>query len=85
MLSQISNIDNKQYALWVNMPVDRPLRLFASEWMEMLTKTPWWLVPLFWVPILTYLLYNGNKEADALKLRVSLMFKIVEIEKDFYY
>lgn len=73
MLSQISTIDPEQYGLWVNMPVDRPLRLFESNWMEILTKTPWWLVPSFWMPILTYQLYVGNKEADALKLGVSEM------------
>lgn len=74
MVPQISLIDTEKYALWVNMPVDRPLRLFEREWMEILTKTPWWLVPLFWLPIITYLLYNGNKDADVQNIGVSYFY-----------
>lgn len=55
MLPQIPRLGDK-YDLWVNSPVDRHLRLFGPWYLECLTKTPWWLVPLFWIPCISYLL-----------------------------
>ncbi|XP_064552100.1 uncharacterized protein Fa2h [Drosophila montana] len=49
MLPQISKI-TKYYDEWVHKPVDRPLRLFGPWYLEMCTKTPWWVVPMFWIP-----------------------------------
>ncbi|XP_043866666.1 fatty acid 2-hydroxylase isoform X2 [Drosophila mojavensis] len=49
MLPQISKI-TKHYDEWVHKPVDRPLRLFGPWYLEMCTKTPWWVVPMFWIP-----------------------------------
>ncbi|XP_055390431.1 uncharacterized protein LOC129619280 isoform X2 [Condylostylus longicornis] len=57
MLRQIVNIA-ECYDEWVHKPVDRPLRLFGPWYLEMLTKTPWWLVPSFWVPSIIYILYS---------------------------
>lgn len=37
MISQIPKLGDK-YADWVNMPVDRPLKLFHSPLIESLTK-----------------------------------------------
>ncbi|EDW46757.1 dihydroceramide fatty acyl 2-hydroxylase FAH2 [Drosophila sechellia] len=51
MLPQIANITDC-YDEWVHKPVDRPLRLFEPWYLEMCTKTPWWLVPLFWIPVI---------------------------------
>lgn len=51
MLPQIANI-TKYYDEWVHKPVDRPLRLFGPWYLEMCTKTPWWVVPLFWIPVI---------------------------------
>lgn len=62
MVSQIKSL-GANYAEWVNKPVDRPLRLFDSELLEMLTKTPWWLVPGFWLPIIAYLINIGIVDA----------------------
>ncbi|XP_032589792.1 dihydroceramide fatty acyl 2-hydroxylase FAH2 [Drosophila grimshawi] len=49
MLPQIGKI-TKHYDEWVHKPVDRPLRLFGPWYLEILTKTPWWIVPAFWIP-----------------------------------
>jgi len=62
MLSQIGSI-RKDYSEWVNKPVDRPLRLFGPDWLEVLTKTPWWAVPLFWIPSILYIIKIGLHEA----------------------
>ncbi|XP_020814994.1 dihydroceramide fatty acyl 2-hydroxylase FAH2 isoform X1 [Drosophila serrata] len=51
MLPQIANL-TYCYDEWVHKPVDRPLRLFGPWYLEMCTKTPWWLVPTFWIPVI---------------------------------
>ncbi|XP_068145633.1 uncharacterized protein Fa2h isoform X1 [Drosophila tropicalis] len=51
MLPQIANI-TEHYDEWAHKPVDRPLRLFGPWYLEMCTKTPWWVVPLFWIPVI---------------------------------
>lgn len=64
MVSQIASL-GPNYAEWVNKPVDRPLRLFDTTALEMLTKTPWWLVPGFWIPIIIILIKIGINDAHG--------------------
>lgn len=54
------------YTIWINKPVDRPLRLFDTTALEMLTKTPWWLVPCFWIPIIYLIAKIGINHAHAM-------------------
>ncbi|XP_055693928.1 uncharacterized protein LOC129796178 [Lutzomyia longipalpis] len=61
MIPQIANLGSN-YVEWVNKPVDRPLRLFGPWYLEMCTKTPWYIVPLFWIPIIIYLVIRGSKD-----------------------
>lgn len=73
MLVQIPTL-GKYYVDWVNKPVDRKLRLFGPTWLENLTKTPWWVVPAFWIPAITYIIhlgvkYNLSKGSEELTLR----------------
>lgn len=65
MVMQIGGLGNN-YAHWVNKPVDRPLRLFDSTALEMLTNTPWWLVPCFWIPIIGFIAKFGINHAHAM-------------------
>jgi hypothetical protein len=58
MVQQVASL-GKTYTEWVHKPVDRPLRLFDSFWLEILSKTPWWLVPAFWVPIISFLVLSN--------------------------
>ena len=39
------------YWAWVNRPVGGHPRFFGPDWMEQLTKTPWWVVPCLWLPL----------------------------------
>lgn len=55
MVLQIHKMGDK-YAEWVNKPVDRELRLFGPSWVENMTKTPWWIVPAFWIPAIWYII-----------------------------
>lgn len=64
MLAQIGLLKDK-YSEWLNMPVDRPLRLFGSTWLEYSTKSPWWVAPLFWIPSIGYTASIGLNEAHA--------------------
>ncbi|XP_061392765.1 uncharacterized protein LOC133328233 [Musca vetustissima] len=64
MLPQIAKI-TPYYNEWVHKPVDRPLRLFGPWYLEMCTKTPWWLVPAFWIPVISTIIYNQFNESVA--------------------
>ncbi|CAL8358523.1 unnamed protein product [Lota lota] len=44
----------EQYDAWVHQPVDRPIRLFGNAFLEANTKTSWYWVPVFWLPIIFY-------------------------------
>lgn len=78
MLSQIGSLKGA-YSEWVNKPVDRPLRLFGPDFLEMLTKTPWWAVPLFWIPSILYIANVGLNDAhDKGFSSVSIIYKIPE-------
>lgn len=61
MLVQIPTL-GKHYVEWVNKPVDRQLRLFGPAWLENLTKTPWWVVPAFWIPTILYIIHVGVRQ-----------------------
>lgn len=41
----------KDYMKWVHSPVNRKLRLFDSDFVEFFSKTPWYVVPLIWIPV----------------------------------
>ncbi|KAK9892311.1 hypothetical protein WA026_019114 [Henosepilachna vigintioctopunctata] len=67
MLSQVASLGNK-YIDWVVLPVDRKLRLFENPILESLTITPWYVVPIVWIPIITYFIYMGiNKYVELTK------------------
>lgn len=55
LIPQISKLGDK-YAEWVNKPVDRPMRLFSNPVLENLSKTPWYLPPLIWIPIIAFII-----------------------------
>lgn len=58
MFWQVGSLGSN-YNKWVLSPVDRKLRLFQYDFMELMTVTPWYLVPSVWVPVSIYLMYCG--------------------------
>lgn len=50
IINQVGSLGSN-YEGWIKSPVYRPLRVFASDWMEMQTKTSVSEVILYWVPI----------------------------------
>ena len=53
---------------WVHSPVDKKLKLFQSQFLEFFSKTPWYLVPLVWLPVVIGLAYVSfaNLQNDGL-------------------
>lgn len=37
-------------------------RMFQSDFLDFFSRSPWWTVPLIWVPIASYLIYLGPKD-----------------------
>ncbi|ETN67075.1 fatty acid hydroxylase [Anopheles darlingi] len=62
MLWQIHRMPSDSYAEWVNKPVDRELRLIGPGWIENMTRTPWWIVPSFWIPAIGYIAHLGSQD-----------------------
>lgn len=58
ILGQVSSL-GENYWEWVNLPVNRKIRLFDSNLLEILTITPWYVIPLVWIPISIYFFYLG--------------------------
>ncbi|KAJ8968280.1 hypothetical protein NQ317_011081 [Molorchus minor] len=61
MLSQVGSLGHK-YKEWVLSPVDRELKLFGNPALENLTITPWYVVPLVWIPVIVYFIKTGTEQ-----------------------
>ncbi|XP_008137885.2 fatty acid 2-hydroxylase [Eptesicus fuscus] len=57
LLWQVGHLGEK-YDEWVHQPVARPIRLFYSDFIEALTKTVWYSVPVIWMPLMLYLSWS---------------------------
>ncbi|XP_054856220.1 fatty acid 2-hydroxylase [Eublepharis macularius] len=56
LLWQVGYLGEK-YDEWVHQPVDRPIRLFYSDFIESLSKTAWYMVIAVWIPVVLYLIW----------------------------
>uniref|UniRef100_A0A8D0HCP7 Fatty acid 2-hydroxylase n=1 Tax=Sphenodon punctatus TaxID=8508 RepID=A0A8D0HCP7_SPHPU len=54
LLWQVGHLGEK-YDEWVHQPVDRPIRLFHSDFIESFSKTAWYVVIAVWIPVVLYL------------------------------
>lgn len=62
LYSQISKLNKKSYLQWVHTPYVVPYtkfgmtqaRIFKSNFMERLSYTSWYIIPIFWIPIAMY-------------------------------
>eukprot|EP00193_Tetraselmis_chui_P004513 CAMPEP_0177763062 /NCGR_PEP_ID=MMETSP0491_2-20121128/6671_1 /TAXON_ID=63592 /ORGANISM="Tetraselmis chuii, Strain PLY429" /LENGTH=250 /DNA_ID=CAMNT_0019279145 /DNA_START=165 /DNA_END=917 /DNA_ORIENTATION=+ len=50
MLAQVGLL-GEHYDAWTHKPLTGAPRYFHSDLLELLTKNPWWVVPLLWVPL----------------------------------
>ncbi|CAG8656008.1 13727_t:CDS:2, partial [Gigaspora rosea] len=53
------NFSKEFYLKQIHQPRHLPYsaRLFANPMLELLTKTPWYAIPILWIPAITYYLY----------------------------
>eukprot|EP00475_Leptophrys_vorax_P014195 TRINITY_DN2059_c0_g1_i4.p1 TRINITY_DN2059_c0_g1~~TRINITY_DN2059_c0_g1_i4.p1 ORF type:complete len:296 (+),score=6.57 TRINITY_DN2059_c0_g1_i4:117-890(+) len=51
----------EDYDDWVHQPIISKTgpRLFASDFMEMFTNTHWWMIPMFWMPVVIAAEWKG--------------------------
>ncbi|VDD86861.1 unnamed protein product [Enterobius vermicularis] len=49
----------EHYWTWIHQPFDDVLRLFKSDFLESLTRTKWWVIPLVWMPIVLFYTYEA--------------------------
>jgi 4-hydroxysphinganine ceramide fatty acyl 2-hydroxylase len=63
-----SNFSKSFYLHQVHQPryLPYPARFFGPTWMEMLTRTSWYVVPLVWLPITGFLIYKSLTQQAAL-------------------
>ena len=54
MLWQVGAL-GEVYHKWVHSPVDKPLRLFQSDFVEFFSRTPWFVIPLVWLPVVLFM------------------------------
>lgn len=77
------------YQDWVHKTrVDTPVRFFEPDWMENLTFCPWWTVPLYWAPIVSWLLWTSpltNTETMALWVMGILCWPLLEYALHRYF
>jgi 4-hydroxysphinganine ceramide fatty acyl 2-hydroxylase len=63
----MENADFDEYCKWTNEPKHlinpvRPVIMFDDKISEYLSKTEWWKVPLFWVPMMLCQLYMNETD-----------------------
>jgi 4-hydroxysphinganine ceramide fatty acyl 2-hydroxylase len=48
-----------KYQQWVHVGQhkDKPLRFFHSDFLEFFTRTPWWAIPVVWLPVIAWMQY----------------------------
>mmetsp|Transcript_12377 Transcript_12377/g.23449 ORF Transcript_12377/g.23449 Transcript_12377/m.23449 type:complete len:328 (-) Transcript_12377:2512-3495(-) len=57
-----SKLSLEQYVDFINSPfhVDTSVRIFDSAFLEPFSKTPWYVIPIFWLPISFYYLVTSG-------------------------
>ena len=73
ILGQLDQLGDK-YFEWVHQPEEHHIRLFQSDICEYLSKSPWWLVPLIWVPITCLAFYYSYQNISTQSEIVYLPF-----------
>lgn len=54
MFWQVGDLKEK-YNEWLEIPTDRPLRLFKHDIAEYFSNTSWYIVPILWLPVAGYM------------------------------
>jgi hypothetical protein len=57
---QVPKLGDK-YFNWVHVPVDTHMRLFQSDFVEYFSQCAWYIVPMFWIPVMLVLITLSYK------------------------
>jgi len=74
----------EDYMKWCNSPVDRNLRLFDSDFVEYFTKTPWYMIPVLWLPVILALSYLSINELYA-SVSSGGFSRLVSPDTEYFY
>lgn len=66
MIPQIHKLGSN-YNKWINHPVDRQLILYENPFLELLTKVPWYLPLISFVPVILNIFYNATQVVSYFK------------------
>ncbi|ETE60597.1 Fatty acid 2-hydroxylase, partial [Ophiophagus hannah] len=86
LLWQVGHLHEK-YDEWVHQPVDRPIRLFHSDLMEFLSRATWYIVCIFWLPVVFFLSWHCYTTLAQGKTRLFSSFTsayAVPVHKDCF-
>ena len=67
------------YLKWVHSPVDKHLKLFSTQFLEFFSKTPWYFIPIIWLPVILVLGFHSfsNLGRDVAQLQSALYLKCI--------
>lgn len=58
ILFKVGNL-KEHYWTWIHQPYEGKFRLFKSDFLELLTRTKWYIIPIIWLPLVIYLTVCG--------------------------
>lgn len=69
------------YLKWVHSPVDKQLKLFSTQFLEFFSKTPWYFVPILWLPVIIAIAFHSfsNLDGSWTSFEDSLYLKILSL------
>ncbi|XP_070500689.1 uncharacterized protein [Chironomus tepperi] len=73
MLPQISKLGD-DYIKWIHLPVDRPMRIFENDILELMFKSTWYMPLLFWIPVIIGIIINEMTQLNNILERNSIVF-----------
>ncbi|XP_076807819.1 fatty acid 2-hydroxylase-like [Clavelina lepadiformis] len=78
VLWQVGHMGAK-YHDWVDDPVDRPLRLFKNNFVEFFSNTPWYVIPMFWLPIIVMFVLKSYSSFSSSEIFLFSMFRAFQL------
>jgi 4-hydroxysphinganine ceramide fatty acyl 2-hydroxylase len=81
------DISKEQYLEMMHSPrhIHGHQRLFDNPILDLLTKSPWWLVPLMWIPTTLILLYLGKEVGTWAILTHWLMGFLTWVFSEYFF
>nr|CAG8476180.1 4437_t:CDS:2 [Entrophospora candida]CAG8506207.1 3921_t:CDS:2 [Entrophospora candida] len=81
LFSQMLNYNfNKEFYLnQIHRPrhISYSAKLFGNDYLELLTKTPWYIIPIVWIPIVIYHGYIASKTLNSTTFSILFLSGIV--------